>query len=59
MKIDIFPNRHKSDLITYFRHFPRAKTEKVRVLLMDMWENYRALTRLFLNARVVVDRYWV
>ena len=34
--IDILPNRHKSDLITYFLRFPRAEREKVRVLVMDM-----------------------
>jgi len=58
--IDILPNRHKSNLITYFLRFPRAEREKVRVLVMDMWENYRALAWLFPNAKVVVDRYhWV
>ena len=55
--IDILPNRHKSDLITYFLRFPRAEREKVRVLVMDMWENYRSLSWLFPNARIVVDRY--
>ena len=58
--IDILANRHKSNLITYFLRFPRAEREKVRVLVMDMWENYRALAWLFPNAKVVVDRYhWV
>ena len=58
--VDILPNRHKSNLITYFLRFPRAEREKVRVLVMDMWENYRALAWLFPNAKVVVDRYhWV
>ena len=58
--IDILPNRHKSDLITYFRRFSREERKKVRVLVMDMWENYRALAFLFPNARIVADRYhWV
>ena len=58
--IDVLPNRHKSDLITYFRRFSREERKKVRVLVMDMWENYRALAFLFPNARIVADRYhWV
>ena len=58
--IDILPNRYKTDLISYFLRFPRAEREKVRVLVMDMWEDYRALSWLFPNAKVVADRYhWV
>ena len=58
--IDILPNRYKTDLISYFLRFPRAEREKVRVLVMDMWEDYRSLSWLFPNAKIVADRYhWV
>lgn len=58
--IDILPNRYKTNLISYFLRFPRAEREKVRVFVMDMWEDYRDLAWLFPNAKVVADRYhWV
>lgn len=58
--IDILPNRNKSDLITYFRRFSLEERKKVRVFVMDMWENYRSIAWLFPNAKVVVDKYhWV
>ena len=58
--IDILPNRYKTNLTSYFLSYPRAEREKVRVLVMDMWEDYRSLAWLFPNAKVVADRYhWV
>lgn len=58
--IDILPNRYKTNLIAYFLRFPRSEREKVRVLVMDMWKDYRSLAWLFPNAKIVVDRYhWV
>ncbi len=57
---DILPNRNKSDLIAYFRRFSLDERKKVRVFVMNMWENYRDIAWLFPNAKVVVDRYhWV
>ena len=55
--IDILPSRHKTDLISFFLRFPCAEREKVRVLVMGMWEDYRSLSWLFPNAKVVADRY--
>lgn len=58
--MDILPNRYKTDLISYFLRFPRSEREKVRVLVMDMWKDYRSLSWLFPNAKIVADRYhWV
>ena len=60
MQHHILTNRYKTDLISYFLCFPRAEREKVRVLVMDMWEDYRALAWLFSNVKIVADRYhWV
>jgi len=48
--INILPTRFKSDLTEYFRKYSIKEREKVRVLVMDMWENYRSLAWLFPNA---------
>lgn len=58
--VNILPNRYKSNLTNYFIQYPLIEREKVRVLVMDMWDDYRSLSWLFPNAVVVADKYhWV
>jgi len=58
--LNILPTRFKKDLTEYFWEYPIAERAKVRVLVMDMWEDYRRLAWLFPNAVIVTDRYhWI
>lgn len=58
--VDILPNRFKSNLTDYFMRYSLPEREKVRVFVMDMWEDYRSLGWLFPNAVIVADKYhWV
>jgi len=58
--IDILPTRFKKDLTEYFLRYSLEERKKVRVFVMDMWENYRRLAWLFPNAVIVTDRFhWI
>jgi len=54
---DILPTRKKSDIISYFKSFSLKQREKVKVFVMDMWNDYSSVSWLFPNAKVVVDKY--
>lgn len=52
---DILPNRNKSFLISYFKRFPNRN--EVKFFVMDMTNNYKSLSFLFPNAKIITDRY--
>lgn len=55
---DLLPNRRKADLVTYFKKLPDKKN--VKVVTMDMWQNYRDVVHQHLPGRdIVVDRWHV
>lgn len=52
---DILPTRNKSYLISYFKRF--SNRNNVQFLVMDMTNNYKSLSFLFPNAKIITDRY--
>ena len=54
---DILPTRKKSDLISYFMRYSREERNKVKVLVMDMHNNYKEIRWLFPSVEIVVDKY--
>lgn len=55
--IDVLPTRKKTDIIDYFKQYPLEERKKVKVFVMDMWSDYEAVSWLFPNAKVVVDKF--
>jgi len=54
---NILPTRKKTDIITYFKQYSTPEREKVKFFVMDMWNDYKDISWLFPNAKVVVDKY--
>jgi len=58
--IDVLPSRHKIDLEKYFCSIPRNEAEKVKYVVMDMWEPYKEVVKSCLfNPIVAVDSFHV
>ena len=57
LTLDILPTRQKVYLHTYFSRYTREERLKVEYFIIDMWDDYKSLSVLFPNAKVVVDRY--
>ena len=55
--LDILPTRKKLYLHAYFYRYSRNERLKVKYLVIDMWSDYKSLSVLFPNAKVVVDKY--
>ena len=55
--LDILICRKKLFLHNYFEKYTRKERERVKYLVIDMWNDYKSLSRLFPNAKVVVDKY--
>lgn len=56
--IDIIECRHKHYLFSYFNRFTKAAREKVKYVIMDLWQPYKDLaTTYFPNAQIVADRF--
>ena len=55
--LDILFCRKKLFLHTYFDKYSRKERLKVKYLVIDMWEDYKSLSVLFPNAKVIVDKY--
>ena len=56
--IDIIECRHKHYLFSYFNRFSKAQREKVKYVVMDLWQPYKDLARTYFpNAKIVADRF--
>ena len=55
--LNILICRKKLFLHNYFFDYPRKERLNVKYLVIDMWEDYKSLSVLFPNAKVVVDKY--
>ena len=55
--LDILFSRKKLHLHSYFDRYSRQERLKVKYLVIDMWDDYKSLSVLFPNAKVVVDKY--
>lgn len=56
--IDIVQCRHKHYLFSYFNKFTLCERKKVKFVIMDLWQPYKDLAKLFFpNAKIVADRF--
>jgi transposase len=56
--LDILPDRTQKHLSAYFRAWNRAKRDRVKFFLCDMWEPYVDLAKAYFpNATIVIDKY--
>lgn len=56
--VDMLPDRKKLTIVSYFAGMEDA--EKVKVVTMDMWDDYREAVKIALpKAKIVVDRFHV
>lgn len=55
--LDILFCRKKLFLHSYFDRYPRLERLNVKYLVIDMWDDYKSLSVLFPNAKIVVDKY--
>lgn len=55
--LNILICRKKLFLHTYFSDYPRNERLKVKYLVIDMWDDYKSLSVLFPNAKVIVDKF--
>lgn len=56
--IDIIQCRHKHYLFSYFNKFTLSEREKVKFVIMDLWQPYKDLANHFFpNAKIVADRF--
>lgn len=56
--IDIVECRHKHYLFSYFSQFSLSERQKVKYVVMDLWEPYKDLAiTYFPNAKIVADRF--
>lgn len=57
---DLLPNRHKRTLIAYFNRFSREELLNVQYVVMDMYEPYLDVSKLFFkNAKIAIDSFHV
>lgn len=56
--IDIIECRHKHYLFSYFNKFTKTEREKVKYVIMDLWQPYKDVARTYFpNAQIVADRF--
>ncbi len=55
--LDILENRKKSYLIDYFKQYTLEERKCVKFFVMDMWKDYKAISWLFPNAQIIIDKY--
>ena len=57
---DILPNRHKNYLTSYFSKIHPKIRSKVEFIVIDMWESYLDLARIYFpKAKVAIDSFHV
>ena len=56
--IDIIECRHKHYLFSYFNKFTLVERKKVKYVIMDLWQPYKDLAKIYFpNAQIVADRF--
>lgn len=55
--LDILFCRKKAFLHSYFNRYSLQERQKVKYFVIDMWNDYKSLSVLFPNAKVIVDKY--
>lgn len=56
--IDIVECRYKSHLFTYFNKFSLKQREKVKYVVIDLWNPYKDLAKTYFpNAKIVADKF--
>ena len=56
--VDIVECRYKSHLFTYFNKFSRKQREKVKYVVIDLWNPYKDLAKTYFpNAKIVADKF--
>ena len=45
--IDVYPSRHKYDLIENFMRVPNQERKQVKYVIIDMWDTYKQVLYLF------------
>lgn len=57
---DVYRRRHKEYISRIFSKYPREERLKVKYVIMDMWESYRDLARVYFpNAKIAIDSFHV
>ena len=58
--IDVITTRHKHYLTEYFSRIPRYEKQRVKIMIIDMWESYREVIKLsFPGTAIAVDSFHV
>ena len=58
--IDIYSSRHKHKLGYYISNIPKIERDKVKYIIIDMWDSYRDLAEIYFpNAKIAVDSFHV
>lgn len=56
--IDIVECRYKSHLFTYFNKFSLKQRERVKYVVIDLWNPYKDLAKTYFpNAKIVADKF--
>lgn len=56
--IDIIECRYKTHLFSYFNKFSLDERKKVKYIVMDLWQPYKDLAKIYFpNAKIVADRF--
>lgn len=54
--LDILPSREQGTIFDFFKSFKQR--EHVKLFIMDMWEPYKGIAKLFFpKAKIVIDKY--
>lgn len=58
--VDVLDSRSKDNLIDFFARVPISEKNRVKFFFMDLWDNYRQMTKLCLpNAIICADSFHV
>ena len=58
--IDVYPSRHKYDLIENFMRVPIHERKQVKYVIIDMWDTYKQISSsVFPNSIIAVDSFHV
>lgn len=58
--IDVYPSRHKIDLIDRLSKVPMDERKRVKYVIIDMWDTYKRVSlNVFPNSLVAVDSFHV
>lgn len=58
--IDVYPSRHKIDLIDKLSKVPMDERKRVKYVIIDMWDTYKQVSlTIFPNSLIAVDSFHV